>query len=292
MFGLGTMGMTLGDESVETMRAAVRDKGYRMFDCASFYGNEDLVGKAIKLLINEDKCVKREDLYIVTKLWWDQLPDPEAEVKKALAKLDLEYIDQILVHWPCCIKRIQNADGSESFERNNIPMHKIWANFEKLVDDGLVKSIGISNFNVQATWDLLTYARIQPVVNQVELHPLCAQEKLLKYLRHVNIQPVGYCPLGQGADTKYIPNLMEHPPIVAMAEKYNKTPAQVLLAWGIARGTVMIPKSNTLARIEQNFGALDVKLEQADVDAITALNSDSRIAGEDPPWLWGCSIFG
>ena len=149
-FGLGTMGMTRedNDESVETMRSAVRDKGYRHFDCAYFYKNEQLVGKAIKKLIEEDKCVKREDLYVTTKLWWDQTPDPEGETRKALERMGLEYIDQMLVHWPCCIKAIQNADGTETYEKQNIPMYKIWANMESLVDKGLVKSIGISNFNV------------------------------------------------------------------------------------------------------------------------------------------------
>jgi len=165
MFGLGTYDM----HDPEPMKKAVTDLGYRMYDTASFYKNEEVVGEAVTSLI-ADKACTREELYIISKVWWDEVGDCEAACKRSLEKLKVDYLDLYLVHWPMAI-----AGDGENMKGVNagIPMHKIWPQMEALVEKGLVKSIGVSNFNVQSLWDLLAYAKIPPVVNEVELHPAC-----------------------------------------------------------------------------------------------------------------------
>ena len=125
---------------------------------------------------------------------------------------------------------------------------------ENLVDAGLVKSIGVSNFNVQLMWDMLSYARIKPAVNEVELHPLCAQDNLLKFMKQEGITPIAYSPLARGADTSRCPNLLVHPTITSIAAKYQITESQLLLAWGLNRGCIVIPKTNSHDRLKENSG--------------------------------------
>ena len=120
---------------------------------------------------------------------------------------------------------------------------------EALVDKGLVKNIGVSNFNVQLLWDMMSYAKIKPVVNEVELHPYNTQDNLLKFLRQEEIVPIAYCPLGMGEKL----NLLCHDLIVSLAQKYSCSPAQIMLSWGIARKSVVIPRSTNLGRISENF---------------------------------------
>ena len=145
-----------------------------MYDCASYYKNEEVVGQAINELIEVDKVVTRDELFVVSKIWWDEMSDIEGACKRSLSKLGLDYLDCYLVHWPVAVNKIEKEDGTVEYERNNIPMHKIWEQMEALVDKGMTKSIGVSNFNAQLLWDMLTYARHKPVVNQIELHPFCA----------------------------------------------------------------------------------------------------------------------
>ena len=231
MFGLGTYAMT----DAQTIKKTVSEMGYRMYDCASFYKNEELVGQALKELFEEEKCVTREELYIISKIWWDEVEDVEAACRRSLTKLGLKQLDLYLVHWPLGQEAIQPTEegGEITYKRINVPMYKIWAQMEALVDKGLVKSIGVSNFNVQLLWDMLSYARIKPVVNEVELHPLNTQLKLVKYMKSENIVPIGYCPIARGADTRKTPNIFEHEIVKKYMEKYNKTGAQILLNWGL-----------------------------------------------------------
>ena len=158
-FGLGTYKMDNHDSLV----AAVNNLGYVLIDCASVYKNEEFVGNALSEIL---KTKKREDLYIISKVFVDEVHDVKAACQRSLNKLGLEYLDLYMIHWPMamsegCLKPVK------------IPMYKIWAQMEALVDEGIVKSIGVSNFNVQLLWDMLSYCRIQPVCNEIELHPLC-----------------------------------------------------------------------------------------------------------------------
>ena len=161
--------------------------GYRMFDCASFYKNEELVGAELK-----DCGVERKDLFIISKVWVDEVEDCEAAVRRSLAKLQTDYLDLYMIHWPVAVKSVgiwkssyrTDEDGEDAQpERINLPMHKIWAQMEALVEKGLVKNIGVSNFSIQVTWDMLSYANIKPVINEIEIHPLNTNEKLVKYLK-------------------------------------------------------------------------------------------------------------
>jgi len=171
-------------------------------------------------------------------------------------------------------------------------MHKIWAQMEALVDKGLVKSIGVSNFNVQAMWDLLTYCRIKPVVNEVELHPYNVQESLVKFLKQHQIVPVGYCPIARGINSskKIVShsNIFEHPTIAGLISKYEKTGAQILLNWGVQRGHIVIPKSSLLERQKENIEALSFKLTAEEVESVSQLDVGARIC--DANWL-NLSIF-
>ena len=171
-----------------------------------------------------------------------------------------------------------------------MPMYKVWEQMESLVDKGLVKSIGVSNFNVQSLWDMLSYARIPPAVNEVELHPLCVQPKLVKFMFDNKIEPIAYCPIARGADTSRCPNVMDHPTVKSCCEKYGKTGAQILLNWGIQRGHIVIPRSNNEGRLKENIESCDFTLEPADVEAITKIDEGHRIC-DGYAWLGHNSIF-
>lgn len=246
-FGLGTFALTDGDMMVR----AVKELGYRSFDCASFYGNEELVGKALDTIFNKDKVCTREEFYITSKAWPHEVTDVEAACRRSLKNLGVEYLDMYLVHWPIAMEPIDGpVDNMDTkWKRINIPMHKVWAQMESLVDKGLVKSIGISNFNVQMMWDMISYARIMPAVNEVELHPLLVQDKLVKFMKANNIVPIAYCPIARGSDSSDVPNVIESELVVKLSEKYKKTGAQILLNWGLCRGHVVIPRSSKFHRL-------------------------------------------
>ncbi len=154
MIGLGTDGI----QDPEIITKAIVDIGYRLIDTASRYNNEQAVGKGIKAAIDTGK-VKREDLFIITKLWIDEVEDAEAACRRSLERLGLDYVDLYLVHWPIAVREVKE-EGSVKYEKIKAPVHKTWPQMEALVDKGLTKSIGVSNFNVQSLWDLSTYARI------------------------------------------------------------------------------------------------------------------------------------
>lgn len=124
-------------------------------------------------------------MFIISKVWWNEVEDVEAACKRSLQKLNVDYLDLYLVHWPIAVEVVEpeQEGGKPTYKRINLPMYKIWAQMEALVDQGLVKSIGVSNFNVQMLWDMLSYSRIKPVINEVELHPLNAQLKLVKFMK-------------------------------------------------------------------------------------------------------------
>ena len=237
--------------------------------------------------------VERKDLYIISKVFFDQVEDVEKACRKSIADLGVEYLDLYLIHWPVTIHL--PAVKGEPFKNIKMPMYKVWAQMESLVEKGLVKSIGVSNFNVQLLWDMLSYAKIPPVANEVELHPLCQQPKLVKFCIDHDIAPIAYCPIGKAAGTSpgstgaYAGiGLLEHPTIVKLAAKHNKTGAQIMLNWGVQRNCVVIPKSNSAGRLQENIDSLNFKLDQEDMDDISKLDETKRIC--DPQWL-GTSIF-
>lgn len=203
--------------------------------------------------------MKREDLFVVTKIWHDEYENPEESLKKSLGKLKLDYVDCYLVHWPnnllCPSKK---------------PMHVLWAEMEALVEKGLTKSIGVSNFNVQLLSDILTYCKIKPVCNQIQIYPRCAQVDLVKFLLDQDILPVAYSPMGRFSLTsKTHYDISGEKTIHDMAEKYGKSPAQIMLNWGLCRGYAVIPKSASEKNQIGNMEAMNFRLSDEDVAKIT-----------------------
>mmetsp|Transcript_40689 Transcript_40689/g.46783 ORF Transcript_40689/g.46783 Transcript_40689/m.46783 type:complete len:308 (+) Transcript_40689:64-987(+) len=265
---LGTWQSSSSDvkDAVKTALCA----GYKSIDTATLYGNEAAIGEALSETISSGK-VKREDLFITTKLWNDahRADEVEKSCKKSLQDLQLQYIDLLLIHWPWS----GSADWKDmSVNLDYVPLSETWKAMEQLVDQGLVKSIGISNFNVQLILDLICYARIKPAVLQIEMHPYHPQELLVQWCAKENILVEAYCPLGLGSvpgmEGPKVQKLIERSEIQEIAGKYGKTAAQVLVAWGVTRGTRVLPKSVTASRIEENIGGAEFRLSEEDMEKI------------------------
>jgi methylglyoxal/glyoxal reductase len=251
--GLGVWKAKDGEEVQNAVKAAIQT-GYRLIDTAAVYKNEEGVGKAIK-----ESGVSREDLFITTKVWNDDqgYESTLQAFEESRKKLGLEYIDLYLIHWPVKGK-----------------YKETWKALEKLYEDGLVKAIGVSNFQVHHLKDLLADAKVKPVVNQVEFHPYLTQKELLAYCNEENIQLEAWSPLMQG-------EVVRVDVIKELAEKYGKTPAQIVLRWDLQHGVVTIPKSVKEHRIRENADVFDFELSQEDMDKLDALNKNHRF-GPDP----------
>lgn len=277
--GLGTAFMT--SDIAEVVYSSIKD-GTRLIDTASKYGSEEGVGKGIKRAIDEG-IVKREELFVTTKLGNHEITDPEAAVKRSLKILGLDYIDLYLEHWP------KFFDYDEKGEKINImPMHKIWPIMESLVEKGYTKYIGVSNYNVQSLLNLLSFCKIKPLVNEIEFHPYLNQKKLVEFCRRENIILFGYNPLVRGcysaetADEQHR-NLLGEELIVNLSKKYNKTVGQIVLNWSIAREVIPIPMTSNPHRMIENLGSTDFVLEKEDLEKIDKLNRNQRY-GQSEIW--------
>ncbi|TNV76708.1 hypothetical protein FGO68_gene6488 [Halteria grandinella] len=289
MIGLGTDGIT--DPTI--IARAVTDLGYRLLDTASRYKNEHVVGQAITLAASQ---VKREELFVVTKVWIDEVEDVEGACRRSLEKLGLEWVDLYLLHWPVAVRTIMQEDGSEKYEKINLPVHKIWPQLEALVDLGLAKSIGVSNFNVQSLWDLQSYARTPPAANEVEIHPLYNQSPLVAYCLSQHILPVAYSSLARASNAakkKGTANVLETELIQGLARKYSKIETQIVLNWAVVgRGYAVIPKSATFERQRDNLqGVTDFKMEESEYKRITdELHDGSKIC-KTYEWLFNYDLW-
>jgi len=265
--GLGTWQSQPG-EVAKAVEHAIKS-GYRHIDCAWAYGNEAEVGQGIKA-----SGVPREELWITSKLFeLHHHPEHvELAVKDTLKNLGLEYLDLYLMHWNINLK-VDAPEGVLPTQEHTIKgksgkklldvelsddVSPTWAEMEKLVNKGLVKNIGISNFNIRRTRELLKFAKIKPVANQVELSIQCPQPELVAYLEKNDILPQAYSPLG-GTDGQ---KLREDPTIVKIAEKHGVHGATILISWLIKRGICVLPKSVTPSRIEANAKTVDLSEEE------------------------------
>lgn len=245
------------DDEAEQAVATALESGYRSIDTAAIYGNEEGTGKAIAT-----SGIPREELFVTTKLWnSDQGYDSTLRAfDTSLDKLGLDYLDLYLIHWPLP-SRGKYIDTYKAFE--------------KLYTDGRIKAIGVSNFYPEYLEQLIEATSVIPAVNQIELHPHLQQHAAREYHAQQGIATEAWSPLGSGK------GLLEVPAIVAIAQKHNRTPAQIVLRWHIQLGNVVIPKSVTPSRIKENIDVFDFSLDTEDIAAISALNEDRRL-GPDP----------
>ncbi|MFP3986963.1 aldo/keto reductase [Streptomyces sp. E11-3] len=247
------------DEATRAVATAL-EAGYRSIDTAAVYGNEEGTGKALAA-----SGIAREELFVTTKLWnsasetWTR-DSVLREFDASLAKLGLEYVDLYLIHWP----RAMRDDYLT-----------IWRTFEEIAADGRAKAIGTSNFQPAHLRRLLDETSVVPAVNQVELHPQLQQSEARAFHAEHGIATEAWSPLGQGK------GLLEVPTIVAIAQKHGRTPAQIVLRWHLQLGNVVIPKSVTPSRIQENIDVFGFELDTEDLTAIAALDEGKRL-GPNP----------
>ncbi|XP_077292515.1 aldo-keto reductase 1B-like [Arctopsyche grandis] len=281
VLGLGTWKSKPGE--VKYAVEIALDVGYRHLDCAHVYGNEKEVGEGIGKKIKSG-VVTRSDIFVTSKLWNTfHRPDlVENACRTSLTNLGLEYLDLYLMHWPFAYKEegelFPSVEGKIQF--SDVDYLDTWKAMEKLVDTGLVRSIGISNFNSSQIARLLKSARIKPVTNQVECHPYLNQTRLAKVCSDNGILVTAYSPLGS-PDRPWAkpgdPQLLDEPKLKSICEKYKKSPAQILIRYQIDRGIIVIPKSVNKDRITQNFQVFDFKLSAADIAEIDSFDCNGRL---------------
>jgi diketogulonate reductase-like aldo/keto reductase len=261
--GLGTFLVKDGESAYHTALHALQ-VGYRHIDTAQMYQNEASIGQAIV-----DSKIPRDEIFITTKQRGHSTPEKmRRQFEESLAKLQTSYVDLYLIHWPNHDKKINQ---------------QTWALFEELYKEKKVRAIGVSNFQRHHIEDLMETATIRPMVNQVELHPGLSQVPLQNYLITQGIQIESYGPLMKGGVFEGI----WQEGLSKIAEDHNATIPQIIIAWGLARNVIMIPKSVTPSRIEENFKAKDIILTDEEIETINQLNRGKRVYTDPDNSPWG-----
>ena len=251
--GLGVFKVEEGTELVNVVKTAI-EHGYRSIDTAAIYGNESSVGKGIQAT-----QVDRKELFITSKVWNSELGYEKtlAAFDESITKLGLDYLDLYLIHWP--------VEGQ---------FKEAWRALETLYEEGKAKAIGVSNFQPHHLEELMKDAKIKPMINQVEYHPRLSQKEVQAFCQKHDIQMEAWSPLMQG-------ELLENAELQEIADRYNKSVAQVILRWDLQNGVVSIPKSTKAHRIAENADVFNFELTSEDMEQINKLNQDQRI-GPDP----------
>jgi len=293
------------EKTAEVCRTAI-EVGYRHLDCACDYGNEVEVGQGIAQAIKGGMC-DREDLWVTSKLWntYHAPEHVQLACEKSLQDLKLDYLDLYLIHFPIAQRFVPfeknyppgwffnpNA-ANPTIEESRVPISETWQAMEELAKSGLVRNIGICNFGTSQIRDLLTYAHIRPAVLQVETHPYLTQEKLLRYCNQEKITYTAFSPLGAQsyfslgmADPSEA--VMANDAVKAIATETGKTIAQVLLRWGVQRGTAVIPKTSSKPRMIENIDVFNFELSDNQMAAISALDQGRRF---NDPGYFGEAAF-
>ncbi|CAH1251069.1 AKR1A1 [Branchiostoma lanceolatum] len=288
LLGLGTWRARQND-CYQAVKTAL-ETGYRHIDTAELYQNEKEIGQALKE--NFAAGLKREEVFVTSKLW-NNCHHPEDVLpafQRSLTDLGLDYLDLYLMHCPVAYARGDKFfpfDDKGQAITLDIHFMETWKAMENLVDAGLVKAIGVSNFNISQMEEVMTNGRIKPAVNQVESHPYLGCHRLLESCTANGVILTAYCPIGrpgsQEAEQYGVGSLLEDTVIMDISKKHGKTPAQVCLKWQIQRNVVVIPKSVTPARIKENSQLFDFELSGDEMSAINKLDKNARMVG-----FWAC----
>ncbi|MDE9493487.1 2,5-didehydrogluconate reductase DkgA [Xenorhabdus bovienii] len=257
--GLGVW-QTSNEQVVKAIHTAL-EVGYRSIDTAAIYHNESGVGKALKEI-----DIPREEIFVTTKLWNDRHQDAKAALEESLDKLQLDYIDLYLLHWP-----VPHQDQYV----------EAWKQLIELKESGLARSIGVCNFHIEHLQKLMSETSVVPAINQIELHPLMQQRQLHSWNATHHITTESWSPLSHGGKGVFDNPLVQH-----LATKYEKTPAQIVIHWHLDCGMIVIPKSVTPSRIKENFDVFDFRLEKEDLTAMAELDIGKRI-GPNPDTYTG-----
>ena len=268
--------------------------GYRHLDCACDYGNEPEVGTGIQSALSAGLC-RREDLWVTSKLWntYHAAEHVRPAVERSLQDLGVDYLDLYLIHFPIALEFVpfeiryppewlhDPANPGAGMKIVPVPIQETWHALEEVVSAGLVREIGVCNFGTALLRDVLSYARVRPSVLQVELHPYLTQEKLTRFCVFEGIAVTGFSPLGA---LSYLSlgmadlgdSVLQQDVVQQAAARTGKTPAQVVLRWGIQRGTAIIPKTTRTERLQENLALFDFELSESEMQAIGGLNQNRR----------------
>jgi D-xylose reductase len=287
------------------VREAIR-AGYRHFDSACDYGNEAEAGEGLSAAMKGGLC-RREDLWVTSKLWntYHRRQHVRPAVERTLRDLRLDYLDLYLIHFPIPLEYVApevryppgwyvNPDvPNPRMTPARVPHLETWQAMEDLVRAGLVRKIGVCNFNCALMRDLMAAAEIRPAVLQVEMHPYLTQEKLLRFCREEGIAVTAFSPLGAPS---YVPlgmathadSVLDQPVVIDAARRHGRTPAQIVLRWGVQRGTAVIPKTSRVERLTENLALFDFELAADEMRAISALDQGRRF---NDPGVFGETAF-
>ncbi len=258
LLGLGTFQST-GDTCAQAVCAAIR-AGYRLLDTAEAYGNEAQVGAGIKT-----SGIKREELFLVTKVNFTSYADTRKTVLASLENLQTDYLDMVLLHWPF---------GD---------YYTAWRELEKLYAEKKIRAIGVSNFDSDRLIDLMHFNKVVPAVNQIETNLFCQRREEQQFLQKYHVAQMAYAPLGQGQRNE----MFTKQEVVALAEKYGKTPAQILLRFLAQQNIVAIPKSVHEKRMQENISVFDFSLNEAEMQQLKGLDKQQPLIGraEEPEFV-------
>ncbi|MCJ0536415.1 aldo/keto reductase [Enterococcus cecorum] len=256
--GLGVFKVS-DEKAAEIVKEGIM-QGYRLIDTAAIYGNESGTGRGIKAGLAQTG-LEREDIFVTSKLWSNHLTYEEtiAAFEESLTRLELDYLDLYLIHWP--------GVGEDAYKES-------WLAIEHLYQEGKIRAIGVSNFQVHHLERLASYSTIQPTVNQIELHPRLTQTAIRKYAKDHGIQIQAWSPLMQG-------QILDNEVLVQLAEKYQKSVAQIIFKWDVQQEIALLTKTERKERLTTNAQLDDFELSQADIELIAGLNQDLRV-GPDP----------
>lgn len=290
--GFGLWKIAKNDTADRVFKAI--EVGYRHLDSAADYGNETQAGEGIRRALADGVCT-RDELWITSKLW-NTFHRPEhvrEACEKTLSDLGVDYLDLYLVHFPIALKYVPISERyppewvfdpaceQPTMEIDPVPLSDTWRAMEALVHAGLVRNIGVCNYNSALLHDLMAYATLKPAMLQIESHPYLTQQRLIQLAQDYGIAVTAFSPLGAGSYVELSmasdqDSVLSQPIVQEIAGRVQRTPAQVVLRWGVQRGTSVIPKTSRVERLAENLAVFDFTLSSDDMAAISALNQNRR----------------